>query len=125
MTMERETVQEENPGQVEMNTQVEQAEPEEGHEEIFSQGEQSASESALERTTEKTSLSESEVRALSGELYRKAVFDRDENVRVIWNASGILSMSPGLHMTIEGRDYRVLDIIHNKHLVMACSLQKE
>jgi len=122
--MESEAAEDKNNGRDKTDALVGQAELEVRHEEIPSQEEQSDSRAALETVVTSARLPDSEVRALSGALYRKAIFERESSVCVIWNASGILSLSPGLHMTIGGMDYTAQDVIHGKHLVMRCSTKE-
>ena len=57
---------------------------------------------------------------LSSRLYHMAVLKRDENVKVIWNASRTLSMNSGFSMKIEGIAYTSLGVLHDKHLVVRC-----
>ncbi len=58
--------------------------------------------------------------ALSSQLYHMAALKRDENVKVIWNASGTLPMNSGFSMEIEGIAYTSLGVLHDKHLVVRC-----
>jgi len=58
--------------------------------------------------------------ALSSQLYQMAALKRDENVKVIWNASGTLPMNSGFSMKIEGIAYTSLGVLHDKHLVVKC-----
>jgi len=62
--------------------------------------------------------SESQARAILASLCRKAVVERDEGVRIIWNALDLFPLSSGYDMEIQGRRYVSLGSIGNSHLVV-------
>jgi hypothetical protein len=123
--MEGETPGAKSPEKDDMDALEVQPETEGGNEAVLSAEEQSESGALLERAVRKSLLSDGQVRALSGDLYSKAIFKREDGARIIWNAFGNLSLSPGLHMKIEGKDYETQGVIQDKHLVMGCSMKKE
>jgi len=123
--MEGETAEGKSPGKDDMDALEVQSEPEGGDEAVLPTEEQGESWAASETAVGRSLLSDSEVRALSGDLYSKSIFKREDGVRIIWNAFGILSLSPGLRMKIEGKDYETQGVIQDKHLVMVCSVKEE
>lgn len=58
------------------------------------------------------------VKSLSADLYNKAFLQRDDGVKVIWNASTVFPMTSGLSLKIQGAEYISLGVLHNKHLVV-------
>jgi hypothetical protein len=51
-------------------------------------------------------------------LHKKAYLEREENIKVIWNASGTIPMASGFNLNIQERDYVSLGILHETHLVV-------
>jgi hypothetical protein len=51
-------------------------------------------------------------------LRNKAFLVRENDVKVIWNASGTISMATGFNITIQDREYISLGILHENHLVV-------
>ena len=123
--MEGVTAESKNPGKEDMETLEDHSEPEGGDEEVPATESQDEPGSASETAPARAPLSDAEVQALSGDLYSKAIFKREDGACVIWNASGTLSLGLGFRMKIEGKDYETLGVIHDKHLVMGCSTKKE
>ena len=123
--MEGVTAESKNPGKEDVDALDVHSEPEGGDEEVPATEAQGGQESASETAPARAPLSDAEVQALSGDLYSKAIFKREEGACVIWNASGTLSLRPGSRMKIEGKDYETQSVIHEKHLVMACTTKKE
>jgi hypothetical protein len=123
--MEGERAEGISPAKDDMDALEVQSEPEGGDEEVPTQEEHGESAAAMQTAVGRSHLSDRAVQALLGDLYSKAIFKREDGVHIIWNASGTLSLSPGLHMKIEGKDYETRGIIQDKHLVMGCSLKDE
>ncbi len=51
-------------------------------------------------------------------LHTKAYLEREDDVRIIWNASGTISMSAGMSMKIQDTDYTSLGVLFKSHLVV-------
>ena len=51
-------------------------------------------------------------------LYSKAVLERNNDVKIIWNASGTIPMLTGYNMKIHDLDYVSLGTLHENHLVV-------
>ena len=62
--------------------------------------------------------SASEALNLLAGLCKKAMVQRDRDVRVIWNAHGLFPLTPGYNMEIQGRTYVSLGSLSNSHLVV-------
>ena len=58
------------------------------------------------------------IKELMNILYGIAFLEREDDVRVIWNASETLPLVPGLNMKIQGIDYVSTGILHEKNLVV-------
>jgi hypothetical protein len=65
-----------------------------------------------------SSTTDNEVREILTSLFNKAFLEREDDIKVIWNASGVIPMATGLNVKIQGIDYASLGIIHDKHLVV-------
>lgn len=65
-----------------------------------------------------SSTNDNEVREILTTLFNKAFLEREDDIKVIWNASGVIPMATGLNVKIQGIDYASLGIIHDKHLVV-------
>ena len=62
--------------------------------------------------------SDGEANDILTRLYNRAYLKRDEDVKIIWNASGVIPMNSGLSMEIEGIEYISLGVLHENHLVV-------
>ena len=65
-----------------------------------------------------TKVTQEDVRNLLQELHNRAVFERDDGVRIIWNAQGVYPMTSGFQMQIEGVRYVSLGVLQDTHLVV-------
>jgi hypothetical protein len=63
-------------------------------------------------------VSDEEVQSLLDQLYRRAVMERERDVKIIWNASGVYPMTSGFNLRIQGRNYVSLGILNDTHLVV-------
>lgn len=62
--------------------------------------------------------SDDDVRFTMSVLRNKAFLEREDNVKVIWNASGTIPMASGFNINIQEREYVTLGILHENHLVV-------
>ena len=62
--------------------------------------------------------SDDDVRLTISFLRNKAFLEREDNVKVIWNASGTIPMASGFNINIQDREYVSLGILHENHLVV-------
>lgn len=51
-------------------------------------------------------------------LRSKAFLEREDDVKVIWNALGTVPMASGFNINIQDREYVSLGILHENHLVV-------
>lgn len=51
-------------------------------------------------------------------LFAKALLERDNDVKVIWNASGTVPMATGLSMNIQNMEFESLGVLKENHLVV-------
>ena len=58
-------------------------------------------------------------------LHTKAYLEREDDVRIIWNASGTISMSAGMSMKIQDTDYTSLGVLFKSHLVVRHNEEKQ
>jgi hypothetical protein len=65
-----------------------------------------------------TRVSEEDVRFTMSILRNKAFLEREDDVKVIWNASGTIPMASGFSINIQDRDYVSLGVLHENHLVV-------
>ena len=65
-----------------------------------------------------TRISDDNVRFTMSVLRNKAFLERDDDVKVIWNASGTIPMASGFSINIQDRDYVSLGVLHETHLVV-------
>lgn len=65
-----------------------------------------------------SSTTDNEVREILTSLFNKAFLEREDDIKVIWNASGVIPLATGLNVKIQGIDYASLGVIHDKHLVV-------
>jgi hypothetical protein len=62
--------------------------------------------------------SDDDVRSMISILRNKAFLVREEDVKVIWNASGTIPMASGFNINIQDKDYVSLGVLHENHLVV-------
>ncbi len=77
-------------------------------------------EPASEPTEKPVKRSDEDLKAMLVQLYDKALFERDRDVKVIWNASGNCPMTSGFSINIQGIEYISLGVFHENHLVVRC-----
>jgi len=65
--------------------------------------------------------SDDEVKFAFSLLRNKAFLEREDDVKVIWNAQGNIPMVTGLNMKIQDIEYVTLGILHDSHLVVKYS----
>jgi hypothetical protein len=65
-----------------------------------------------------TRISDDDARFTISMLRNKAFLEREDDVKVIWNASGTIPMASGFSINIQDRDYVSLGILHENHLVV-------
>jgi len=51
-------------------------------------------------------------------LFNKSCLNREEGIRIIWNASSVFPMNSGITLKIEGQDYISLGALHENHLII-------
>ena len=79
---------------------------------------------AVPRKTENDSalrfsnVSDNEVQETMSVLYAKALLERDEDVKVIWNAVGTIPMATGFSMNIQEMEFESLGVLKENHLVV-------
>jgi len=62
--------------------------------------------------------SDDDVRFTISVLRNKAFLAREDDVKVIWNASGTIPMASGFNINIHDREYVSLGVLHENHLVV-------
>jgi len=65
-----------------------------------------------------TRISDDDVRLTMSVLRNRAFLEREDDVKVIWNASGTIPMASGFSINIQDRDYVSLGVLHENHLVV-------
>lgn len=65
-----------------------------------------------------TKASDDDIRYTISHLRNKAFLERENNVKVIWNASGTIPMASGFNINIQERDYVSLGVLNENHLVV-------
>lgn len=65
-----------------------------------------------------TKRSDDEVLGLIHFLKNKALLQREEDVKVIWNALGSIPMASGLDIKIQEMEYVSLGVLRESHLVV-------
>lgn len=65
-----------------------------------------------------TKKSDEEVKDLLLLLQNRALLERDDDVKVIWNAQGTIPMISGATMKIQDAEYVCLGVLHDTHLVV-------
>ena len=51
-------------------------------------------------------------------LFTKALLERDDDVKVIWNAGGTIPMAAGFSMSIQNMEFESLGVLKENHLVV-------
>ena len=62
--------------------------------------------------------SEDDVRETMSILRNKAILEREDDIKVIWNALGTVPMASGFNINIQDREYVSLGVLHENHLVV-------
>jgi len=62
---------------------------------------------------------EEDVGNAMAQIYTRAILKREESVRVIWNALGVLPMIAGIDVEIEGKNFLSLGVLQGKHLIVS------
>lgn len=65
-----------------------------------------------------SNVTEDEVHNTISILLSKALLDRDEDLKIIWNAMGTIPMATGFNMVIENIEYESLGVLKENHLVV-------
>lgn len=63
-------------------------------------------------------VSDEFVQSLSVQIYNRSLLLREPGVQVIWNALNTLPMNSGMNLNIQGMEYKILGVLHTKHLVV-------
>ena len=62
--------------------------------------------------------SEDEVKSMIYFLRNKALLEREDNIKVIWNAAGTIPMASGFNINIQDMEYVSLGVLRENHLVV-------
>ncbi|MFC1820022.1 hypothetical protein ACFLZG_02920 [Thermodesulfobacteriota bacterium] len=62
--------------------------------------------------------SDNEAKVTMTLLRNKAFLEREDDVKVIWNALGTIPMVTGINMKIQDMEYVSLGVLHENHLVV-------
>lgn len=65
-----------------------------------------------------TNVTDNEVHETMSLLLAKALLERDEDVKVIWNAVGTIPMAAGFNMRIQETEFESLGVLKENHLVV-------
>ncbi len=65
-----------------------------------------------------SNVSDDDVHETMAMLYAKALLERDEDVKVIWNATGTIPMATGFSMNIQEMEFESLGVLKDSHLVV-------
>lgn len=65
-----------------------------------------------------SNVTEDEVHDTISILLSKALLDRGEDLKIIWNAMGTIPMATGFNMVIEDIEYESLGVLKENHLVV-------
>jgi len=65
-----------------------------------------------------SNVTEDEVHDTISILLSKALLDRDEDVKIIWNAMGTIPMATGFNKAIQDIEYESLGVLKEHHLVV-------
>ncbi|MFC1823485.1 hypothetical protein ACFL9T_12315 [Thermodesulfobacteriota bacterium] len=95
-----------------------QSEAPEEEQKLPAETEEPLEQPSLKTAAKSIRKSNSEVRAMTTQLFNKAFLQRDDGVKVIWNALGVIPMNAGVNMKIQGMEYVTMGILHQKHLVV-------
>ena len=63
-------------------------------------------------------VTDSEVHETISLLLTKALLERDDDVKVIWNAGGTIPMAAGFHINIQNMEFESLGVLKDNHLVV-------
>ena len=65
-----------------------------------------------------TNVTDDEVHETMSVLLAKALLERDDDVKVIWNAGGTIPMAAGFSMNIQNMEFESLGVLKENHLVV-------
>ena len=65
-----------------------------------------------------SSVTDDEVRDTMSILLSKALLERDDDVKIIWNAAGTIPMATGFNMRIQDTEFMSLGTLKENHLVV-------
>jgi hypothetical protein len=65
-----------------------------------------------------SNVTEDEVHDTISILLSKALLDRTDDLKIIWNAMGTIPMATGFNMVIENMEYESLGVLKEHHLVV-------
>ena len=65
-----------------------------------------------------SSVTDDEVNETMSLLLSRALFKRDDNIKVIWNAGGTIPMGGGFSINIQDMDFESLGVLKKSHLVV-------
>ena len=65
-----------------------------------------------------SNVTDDEVHETFALLLSKALLERDDNVKVIWNAGGTIPMAAGFHMNIQNMEFESLGALKDNHLMV-------
>ena len=68
--------------------------------------------------------SDDDAKSMIAILRNKAFLVREDDIKVIWNASGTFPLASGFNLNIQDRDYVSLGVLYNSHLVVKDMGQK-
>jgi len=71
-----------------------------------------------------TNITDNEVLETISILQSKAFLERDEDVKVIWNASGTIPMGSGFSMNIQDMEFVSLGVLKENHLVVKQTIKE-
>ena len=65
-----------------------------------------------------TNVTDDEVHETMSLLLAKALLERDDDVKVIWNAIGTMPMATGFNIHIQDMEFESLGVLKENHLVV-------
>ena len=65
-----------------------------------------------------SNVTDNEVHETMSVLLVKALLERDNDVKVIWNAGGTIPMGAGFNMNIQNMEFESLGVLKESHLVV-------
>ena len=65
-----------------------------------------------------SNVSDDEAHQTMSVLFAKALLERDNDVKVIWNAGGTIPMATGFSMNIQNMEFESLGVLKENHLVV-------